>query len=181
MQETAEIVNCGSVVEHPICPSCEDEWRSKMPLFNGMRTMTCPTCRQPERERTVASLQREVIRLNQPREREPVEICVQRIFNRIASLYSVEEATTVRPAVLSMIIDVALLELGRPVSTATTARARPARPPIVPCASGRDCRTRSRVSTRTKTHLKCRRCQDVACCRTCRFCQPCTNIMDNSE
>lgn len=49
----------------------------------------------------------------------------------------------------------------------------PPRPRKVFCASGRDCRTRSRHHARTKTHLKCRTCQTVACCNSCRVCVTC--------
>jgi hypothetical protein len=51
-----EIVSCGS--KHPICYGCEMKWRRRMPLTDGVRIMTCPTCRRPEQYRTIASLQR---------------------------------------------------------------------------------------------------------------------------
>ena len=42
-------VKCGSSVDHLMCTSCEEQWRAKMPLEQGV-LMTCPTCRQPETE-----------------------------------------------------------------------------------------------------------------------------------
>lgn len=36
-----------------LCFGCEIQWRSKMPLREGKRVMTCPTCRQPERENRI--------------------------------------------------------------------------------------------------------------------------------
>jgi hypothetical protein len=52
-------VACGSSIDHMICFACEEAWRNKMPLRQGVRIMNCPTCRQPEKYRTVESLQRE--------------------------------------------------------------------------------------------------------------------------
>jgi hypothetical protein len=43
------------------------------------------------------------------------------------------------------------------------------------CSSGRDCRSRSRVSDRTKTHLKCRNCRVMFCCNVCRTCVSCVD------
>ena len=67
MQTTDEIykVTCGSSVPHLMCFECEGEWRAKMPLQDGLKLMTCPTCRQPERERTMESMKREIHRLQQ--------------------------------------------------------------------------------------------------------------------
>ena len=53
-------VTCGSTVGHLICFDCEGQWREKMPIREGDRKMSCPTCRQEETSRTVESLQREV-------------------------------------------------------------------------------------------------------------------------
>lgn len=53
-------VSCGAPVQHLLCYGCEKTWRGKMPLEGGIRVMKCPTCRQPEQSRTIASLQREV-------------------------------------------------------------------------------------------------------------------------
>jgi hypothetical protein len=56
-------VACGSSVDHTICFDCEKKWRKQTRMQYGVlgpeRTMNCPTCRQPERKRTNASLQRE--------------------------------------------------------------------------------------------------------------------------
>ena len=53
-------VSCGSPVDHVICFDCESKWRAKMPIRNGNRVLSCPTCRQPETDRTMDSLQREL-------------------------------------------------------------------------------------------------------------------------
>jgi len=185
MQTTDKMykVNCGSSVDHTMCIGCEGEWRSKMPLQDGMRTMTCPTCRQPELERTVESLQRELVRMNQ---QDPVEVVVQRIMNQFASIYGAETASMLRPTLVSMARDdhapiaavaraaVARTTVARTTIARTSARtSERTRPPIVPCASGSDCRSRSVLTTRTKTHMKCRTCNVVACCRNCRTCLTC--------
>lgn len=52
-------VGCKSSVEHLICYECEGKWRS----IPGC-TQTCPTCRQPEVERTLDSIQRELNRVH---------------------------------------------------------------------------------------------------------------------
>jgi len=64
MQTTNKIykVTCGSSVPHLMCFECEGEWRYNMTLQDGPKIITCPTCRQPERERTVESMKREFIR-----------------------------------------------------------------------------------------------------------------------
>ena len=65
MHITSDIykVNCGSIVTHFMCYDCEGEWREKMPLQDGIQPMTCPICRQPERERSIESRKRENLRL----------------------------------------------------------------------------------------------------------------------
>lgn len=52
-------VACDSSVDHCVCFACEKRWRRASPLIKGVRIMNCPACRQPERHRTTASLQRE--------------------------------------------------------------------------------------------------------------------------
>jgi hypothetical protein len=56
-------VKCGSSVDHLMCTSCEEQWRAKMPLEQGVR-MTCPTCRQPETEDFRIALTRFLNRLS---------------------------------------------------------------------------------------------------------------------
>ena len=58
-------VGCKSSVEHLICYECEGKWRS----IPGCTQMTCPTCRQPEVERTIDSIQREL-------NRQPIAITI---------------------------------------------------------------------------------------------------------
>jgi hypothetical protein len=178
MQTTEEIykVNCGSRVDHTICFGCEGEWRSKMPLQDGMRTMTCPTCRQPEHERTVDSLTRELKRMNQ---QDPIAVCVDRIVHHFTTIYGVNMANAYRSTLTMMASTsdpIFVRTVSDPVSDPVQRSMQPStvrRPSIVPCASGRDCRTRSAVNTRTKTHMKCRRCNLVACCRNCKTCITC--------
>ena len=73
-------VACGSSIDHMICFACEEIWRSKMPLRQGVRIMNCPTCRQPEKYRTVESLQREARTSSEPprrprTQRSPRALC----------------------------------------------------------------------------------------------------------
>ena len=142
-------VTCGSTVEHLICFDCEAKWRAKMPIRNGTRTMTCPTCRRPEMERTADSLEREALSRR---------TCEERI----------QDACGVIVTIFWCVIQV---YAGREVTAQTPPRPRP-----VFCASGRDCRTRSRRHARAKTHLKCRTCQTVACCNNCRVCVTCVPV-----
>ena len=133
-------VTCGSTVDHLICFDCETQWRAKMPIRAGVRTMTCPTCRQPEKERTVCSLSRELDSLtSRPQTQEEWR-----------SMF----VTTPSPGLTRVF-----------------------------CASGRPCLarsrgygTRSRVSSRVKTYLKCRSCRVVACCVRCGVCTGCSPL-----
>ena len=140
-------VGCRSTVDHLICFECEVKWRAKMPVRNGTRTMTCPMCRRPETERTMDSLQREELLRRTPEGR-------------------LQDACGVIVTLFWCVIQ---------VYGGRTLTEPPPRPRPVFCASGRDCRTRSRHS-RTKTHLKCRTCQAVACCNSCRFCVACAPV-----
>jgi hypothetical protein len=42
------VVQCGSSVDHTMCQTCADSWRSKMLLTAKGRKITCPSCRVPE-------------------------------------------------------------------------------------------------------------------------------------
>ena len=48
------VVGCDSKVAHTICFVCEMNWRAKMPVSvapqHHDQVMTCPSCRQPEKE-----------------------------------------------------------------------------------------------------------------------------------
>jgi hypothetical protein len=139
-------VTCGSTVDHLICFDCEKQWREKMPIREGRRVMTCPTCRQPETNRTLGSLLREFAALG------------ERIIDGIGT----EPQETV--------------PLARDEHRRTFVTPSPARPPGLPrvfCASGRECRSHGR-DIRVKTYLKCRRCHLVACCNRCRTCTDCS-------
>lgn len=144
-------VTCGSTVDHEICFECEGQWRAKMAIRDGKRVMSCPTCRQEETTRTVDSLERELAALYvSSRPEVALSDAVRIIFglNASARTYVAHRilATTVTPVV---------------------------RPALVLCASGRECATRSRVNSRVTTHLKCGRCNVVACCSRCRICTGC--------
>lgn len=144
-------VTCGSTVDHLICFDCEKQWREKMPVRDGERKMTCPTCRQPESTRTVDSLERELKALYVTR---PTPTLQEEVVNAYQLFLRIP--TQARSVLAQNIL----------------ASTRP-RPPSVLCASGRDCQTRSRSSSRAKTHLMCRRCREVACCNRCVYCLEC--------
>ena len=174
-------VTCASTVEHNICFECETKWRAKMPIRDGARVMTCPTCRQPETDRTMDSLQRELSALYVSK---PQEVTLRDAVRVITSLNEDSRhflaLRLLCPAVYQGVVPAEItLEAARTRSRAAQAAnqatqvpAQAAQAPVRPtqqfCASGRDCRSRSRLHTRTKTHLKCRVCQTVACCMNCR-------------
>jgi hypothetical protein len=152
-------IPCGSTVDHRICFVCEQEWRKKMTVRNGKRKLTCPECRQEETSRTVESLERELATLYvTPRPAESAQEMVTHAFSTLVSLAPVSRAYVAN----------------RILATIPTTSVAP--PRKVFCASGRDCLTRSRVNSRSKTHLKCRTCRVVACCATCRFCTGCVPL-----
>jgi hypothetical protein len=149
-------VGCSSSVDHLICFGCEKQWREKMPIRDGKRKMTCPTCRQEETNRTMDSLERELAALYVAA--RPPMSAQDELVNAYRVITSLAPAS--RAYVAQRII-------------ATTLPPPVARTPPVVCASGRDCFTRSRVNARSKTILKCRTCREVACCKTCMFCTGC--------
>ena len=243
METFAEVykVNCGSSVDHLICFGCESKWRSKMPLREGKRVMTCPTCRQPEVGRTVKSLEFEVARLialleartdapfaplldqdylyrmmQQVVQRPGMADVIARVMAQsmsntmnlvtpqvdplaLAPRAAVARAALARVAVARVAIRGALareaVARSAPVVQVQVAQVQVApqvaqvqvapqvaqaqvqvqdrRPPQGYCTSGRDCRSRSRTYTRTKTHLKCRNCNVAFCCNICRTCMIC--------
>ena len=233
METFAEVykVNCGSSVDHLICFGCESKWRSKMPLREGKRVMTCPTCRQPEVGRTVKSLEFEVARLIallEARTDAPFAPLLDQDY-----LYRMMQQVVQRPGIVEVLqrpgmadviarvmaqsmsntmnlvtpqVDPLALAPRAAVARAALARSAPVvqvqvaqvqvapqvaqvqvapqvaqaqvqvqdrRPPQGYCTSGRDCRSRSRTYTRTKTHLKCRNCNVAFCCNICRTCMIC--------
>jgi len=141
-------VTCGSTVDHEICFDCESQWRATMPIRDSVRKMTCPTCRQEEKSRTVESLERELTALY-VRPRPEVTV-----VDAVRAIYALPSST--RRFVAQSLL----------ASTVTPSRA-------VPCASGRECHTRSRLHPRANTRLKCRTCREVACCRSCAVCTGC--------
>jgi hypothetical protein len=149
-----ENVTCGSDVPHYLCFGCERTWRSKMPLRNGLRTMTCPTCRKSEKYRTIESLQREA------------QSKTLNDFAQAADALLVETLRFVRTS------ETAFIE--RTVTRVHELTARPStvrEPTRARCASGR-CRSTSRTG-RAMTYLKCNICHNVFCCRACRECVGC--------
>ena len=159
-----ENVSCGS--NHPLCFGCERMWRSKMPLQDGVRIMTCPTCRQPEKYRTIESLQREaqtktLTHLAQAADDLVVET---RRFVRTSETAFIERAAArVREIASSAVARAALPSTVREPDIDARPRAR--------CASGR-CQSTSQTG-RAMTYLKCIVCRNVFCCRTCRECVGC--------
>ena len=152
-------VGCGSSIDHMICFGCEEKWRSKMPVREGTRVMTCPTCRQPELDRTKESLQRELNGFypKPPTAEDIITSAARELF------------------ISSEIGNLLLLSMPRPPRPVPS----PAQPAqwVTPreqfCASGKDCHTRSVRYSRTKTTMKCRTCRVVACCNRCRTCINC--------
>lgn len=158
-------VACGSTVAHNVCHYCEGEWRSKMPLQeNGMRIMNCPTCRRPEQDRTMESLQREIVRLN-------------RLFTTNTTTNAEISATD--EAFLEGLFDGFDLfdfnDFSFTLPSSVTVRPRRVHSRSA-CGSGRDCRSRSQRRSRTVTHLKCNLCNVVFCCRNCGTCVGCAPI-----
>ena len=188
-------VTCDSTVDHLICFDCEKKWREKMPVRNGVRKMSCPTCRQEETTRTVESLQREVTALYANRQApnsvdETLRVILRlgpaarsfiahHILSTVQSSIAVAAGAAAAGAVaagagLAGAEAAALSAAGLSPSSTRPSSTRP--PPRVFCASGRACNTRSQVNDRTKTHLKCRRCNTVACCARCRVCTGCVPL-----
>lgn len=152
-------VTCGSTVDHLICFGCEKQWREKMPIRDGKRKMTCPTCRQEETGRTMESLERELAALYLSRQApQSAQEMVTNAFQVIIRLHP-----TTREHVANLILETMPDSL------------RPSQPQF--CASGRDCRTRSRFNARCKTILKCQTCREVVCCRSCKNCTGCVPLV----
>lgn len=186
-------VNCDSPVEHLICFECERKWREQMPIRNGKRKMSCPTCRQQETDRTVESLERELAVLYVSRQ-APFSLldAVQMILRLgpndrsfVAHYILATVDSTASAAGAARAGEVAREEAVRRaaggaasagVAAAAVGRSSTRPPPRVFCESGRDCRTVSRIHSRTKTHLKCRQCNVVACCANCRRCTGCVPL-----
>jgi hypothetical protein len=148
-------VTCGSTVGHLICFDCETQWREKMPIREGDRKMTCPTCRQEESSRTVESLQREVKTFYSTHQE------VMKLYREVS-----ETNQATRQALGT------LRSTRQTTSPAATVSTESSRPVSLPCASGRWCGGHSGYE-RTMTRLKCRRCDVVACCSRCRNCTGC--------
>ena len=167
---SASSVACGSTVAHNLCHYCEGEWRSKMPLQeNGMRIMNCPTCRRPEQDRTMESLQREIVRLNR--------LFADITTNTTTNAMDMGEISAADEEFLEVLFDgFDFNDFSFTLPSSVTVR-RPRRVHSrSACGSGRSCQSRSQRTTRTVTHLKCNLCNVVFCCRNCRTCVGCAPI-----
>ena len=173
-KKECEKVTCGSDIPHYLCFGCELTWRSKMPLQDGVRIMTCPTCRQPERYRTITSLQRKArtTSLASLVQKADQLVVSARSFARTSETVFIERAAVrVREIAIAHTSTAA-----RELPSTAVARALPVRDdidgrPRARCASGR-CQSSSRAG-RAMTYLKCNICHNVFCCRTCRECVGC--------
>jgi hypothetical protein len=187
-------VNCDSPVDHLICFGCEKNWREKMPVRDGKRKMTCPTCRQEETSRAVESLERELASLYVSRQAHvSVDDAVQAI-SRLGPAARSFVAHHILSTVNSTAVAAGAAAAGvwhrgggadAAVAAGEAAAGLPPRsstrpPPRVLCESGRVCVTRSQVNPRTKTHLKCRRCKVVPCCARCDTCTTCRPLVPSS-
>jgi hypothetical protein len=166
-------VSCDSPVDHVICFDCETKWRAKMPIRNGTRVLTCPTCRQPESDRTMDSLQRELSMMYVSRQEVTTDTIIH-VLSRLQpeSLRFLVSAMPALRAAASTAVNPSVQVVSAEVLAQAAVQA-PTRPTQAFCASGRNCRTRSRLHTRTKTHMRCRACQTVPCCANCRVCTTC--------
>ena len=87
-------VQCGSIIPHMMCETCEHEWRMKRNPTRTGRIMTCPFCRKEETGRTAASYEKELkalyeqLDLNRPIRRQLFPD--RRILTNIASPPSTE-------------------------------------------------------------------------------------------
>ena len=185
-------MNCSSTVDHLICFDCEKQWREKMPIRNGKRTMTCVTCRQEETSRTMESLERELAALYVSRQAPTSVDDALRVIVRLGpaarSFVAHHILSTVNSTASAAGAAAAAVSAagGGPAAAEAAAaaahetsvlRRSSTRPPRrVFCESGRDCHTVSRIHSRTKTHLKCRQCNVVVCCANCRRCTGCVPL-----
>jgi len=159
-------VPCGSSVAHKICFGCERRWREEMPIRDGKRKMTCPTCRQEETGRTMESLERELAALYVSRQAPQSAQSEQEMMTN-----AYQAVVSLPPNSRELVVNGILARV--------RSQSRVSQTPQF-CASGRDCRTRSRFNSRCKTTLKCRTCREVACCRTCMFCVGCMPLASSS-
>lgn len=169
-------VACGSSVDHTVCFGCEKTWRSKMAIHNGVRIMNCPTCRQPEKYRTIESLQREAsstsFSARVATETEQANEMARRAVARAqAHISTVAQDTAIARIMQRLEAARAAAHTDVPVvvDLVYTQRAR--------CASGRNCRSTSQTG-RSLTYLKCTHCKIVFCCRTCKECVDCRPIVE---
>ncbi len=193
-------VNCDSPVDHLICFECERKWREQMPIRNGKRKMSCPTCRQQETGRTMESLERELaslyVSLQAPIRQasdslvDAVQLILRlgpsdrsyvahHILSTVDSTAAEAGAARVGGVARAAAVHRAAAGAGGAAAGAAAAavgRSSTRPPSRVFCESGRDCRTVSRIHSRTKTHLKCRQCNLVACCANCRRCTGCVPL-----
>ena len=161
-----EPVSCRSKVGHYLCEVCEDAWREKMPEKDGLRIMTCPSCREEETSRSIRSLQREARRKAQPTLESLLAAADKLVLDtrELVGTLRTPESDFIRRSA----------DRVREIASSAVARAAlPTRDARVSrrCASGR-C-TSTSPTGRAMTHLKCNICNIVFCCRTCKECVNC--------
>ena len=169
-------VSCGSTVPHNLCFECENTWRNKMPVQGGIRIMNCPTCRQPEKYRTIESLQRERSSLQRERSSLQRERSFVQVSELVAAISAIPTAAISTEAQILSSIVRASRDAQRAAPTlqlrAPTEHHPTEHHPRSRCVSGRNCRSTSRTG-RAMTHLKCTICRAVFCCRNCKDCIGC--------
>ena len=107
-QDNLHKVGCSSQVDHLICFDCESKWRSKMLVRDGTRVMTCPTCREPELERTKESMQRE---LNKYYAKSQSQVSISQISELVQLAFS-RMTTADQAQVLREIQGVQVIQIG---------------------------------------------------------------------
>jgi|UniRef100_A0A6C0AIG7 hypothetical protein len=166
-----EPVSCRSKVHHYLCEECEYTWRSKMTEKNGLRIMTCPSCREEETSRTIRSLQREAQRKAQPTLESLLATAVKLVIDtrELVGTLRTPETDFIRRSA-ERVHEMASSAVARAALPTSAARAAPV-PTRSRCASGR-CTSTSRTG-RAMTYLKCNICNIVFCCRNCKECTDC--------
>ena len=166
-----EPVSCGSKVGHYLCEECEDVWRSKMPEKDGLRIMTCPSCREEETSRTIRSLQREARRKAQPTLESLLAAADKLVLDtrELVGTLRTSDTDFIGRSV-ERVREMASSAVARAALPTSAAHAAPV-PTRSRCASGR-CTSTSRTG-RAMTYLKCNICNIVICCRNCKECTDC--------
>ena len=114
-QDNLHKVGCSSQVDHLICFDCESKWRSKMLVRDGKRVMTCPTCREPELERTKESMQRE---LNKYYAKSQNQVSIGQLSELVQLAFSrmtiADQAQVLRESQLGQLVGAELAQMPQP-------------------------------------------------------------------